>query len=92
MAVTKIDPSEMPEMRVGRIPDEESLAVAKLEPGEAIKFPCRWKHKIKKSGQPSPNACSGVNVVRATGSRAGFVVASTCRNKVVYVMRTAETS
>ena len=87
MAVTKIDPQDMPEMRVGRIPDEESLAVAKLEPGEAIKFPCRWKHRIKKSGQPSPNACVGASVVRAAGIRAGFVVASTCRNKVVYVMR-----
>jgi len=84
MAVTKIDPREMPEKRQfwGRAVSEETVAIRALQPGEAIKFPCRWKHQH--------GNCSGYVSAYTTATKAGFQVTARCRDKVVYVMRTAE--
>ena len=84
MVVTKIDPTEIPEgFRMGRPLSEETVAIRALLPGEAIKFPCRWKHS---------RICHGYSSVHSTARRAKFRVDSRCRDGVVYVMRRAETS
>ncbi|MAH45504.1 hypothetical protein CMI37_06730 [Candidatus Pacearchaeota archaeon] len=86
MAVTKIDPSEIPEKRQfwGRPVSEETLAIRALQPGEAIKFPCRWKHHH--------GNCSGYVAAYSTAAKAGFKLTGRCRDGVVYVMRLPETS
>jgi len=79
MGVTKIDPSEIPErLRMGRPLSEETVAIRALLPGEAIRFPCRWKHS---------RICHGYSSAVTTARRAGFCVRSVCRDGVVYVMR-----
>ena len=83
MVVTKIDPTEIPEgFSMGRPLSEETVAIRALQPGEAIKFPCRWKHQH--------GNCSGYVSAYTTATKAGFQVTARCRDKVVYVMRTAE--
>jgi hypothetical protein len=86
MVVTKIDSSEIPAKLpfLGRPVSEETLAIRALQPGEAIKFPCRWKHHH--------GNCSGYVAAYSTAAKAGFKLTGRCRDKVVYVMRTAETS
>jgi hypothetical protein len=80
--VTKIDSSEIPEkLPFGRPKVEEFTAVRELQPGEAIRFPCRWKHS---------RICHGYSSVHSTARRSGFSVDSRCRDGVVYVMRRAE--
>ena len=80
--VTKIDSSEIPEkLPFGRPKVEEFTAVRELQPGEAIRFPCRWKHG-ERSGM-----CHGYSSVHSTARRAKFRVDSRCRDGVVYVMR-----
>ena len=80
MAVTKIDPSEMPKkLLFGRPLAEETVAIRALLPGEAIRFPCRWKH--------SDRLCHGSGLALQTAKRAGFRIRSVCRDGVVYVMR-----
>jgi hypothetical protein len=81
MAVTKIDPQEIPD----RWPaSEETVAIRALQPGEAIKFPCRWTHQNSN--------CSGYVAAYNTATKAGFRMTGRCRDGVVYVMRLAETS
>jgi hypothetical protein len=80
MVVTKIDPSEMPKkLLFGRPLAEETVAIQALLPGEAIRFPCRWKH--------SDRLCHGYGLALQTAKRAGFRIRSVCRDGVVYVMR-----
>jgi hypothetical protein len=80
MVVTKIDPSDMPKkLLFGRPLAEETVAIRALLPGEAIRFPCRWKH--------SDRLCHGYGLALQTAKRAGFRIRSVCRDGVVYVMR-----
>jgi hypothetical protein len=76
MVVTKIDPQEIPKM--GRPIGEETAAVRALQPGEAIKFPCRWKHSY---------VCHGAGSFRASAKDSGFRIITRCKDKMVYVMR-----
>jgi len=83
MVVTKIDPTEIPEgFRIGRPLTEETVAIRALLPGEAIRFPCRWKH--------SGRLCHGYSSVLVAAKRVGFRIKTKCRDEVVYVMRLAE--
>ena len=80
--VTKIDSTEIPEgFRMGRPLTEETVAIRALLPGEAIKFPCRWKHS---------RICHGYGLAHQTAKRAGFRIRSVCRDGVGYVMRLPE--
>ena len=76
--VTKIDLSEMPEITTSRKPTEEGNAIRALQAGEAVKFPCRWKHG---------KGCSGVIVAYSSVRSTGFKVSATCREGTVYVIR-----
>ena len=80
--VTKIDSTEIPEgFRMGRPLTEETVAIRALLPGEAIRFPCRWKHS---------RICHGYSSAVVAAKRAGFRIRSGCRDGVVYVMRLPE--
>ena len=82
MVVTKIDPLEIPEgFKMGRPLTEETVAIRALLPGEAIRFPCRWKHS---------QICHGYSSAVTTAKRAGFSIKCKCVDRVVYVMRLAE--
>ena len=80
--VTKIDPNEIPEgLRMGRPLAEETVAIRALLPGEAIRFPCRWKHS---------RICHGYSSAVVAAKRAGFNIECKCVDRVVYVMRLPE--
>ena len=82
MGVPKIDPSEIPEgFSMGRPLSEETVAIRALLPGEAIRFPCRWKHS---------RICHGYSSAVTAANRAGFSIKCKCVDRVVYVMRRAE--
>ena len=68
--------------RMGRggVPAQESVAVAKLNIGEALKTPCRWMHNKHK-------VCSGATTVGGYARRHGRTVRTTCRDGTLYVMR-----
>ena len=83
MAIEKIQAEDFPNPQPAHALTEESAAVMALQPGEAVKFPCRWKHH-------SRNDCKGSNSLRAAARRQGFRVSITCQNKMVYVMRREE--
>jgi hypothetical protein len=78
--IIKIDPSEIP--IGGHKTRPEYDAVRTLEVGEAIKFPCTWKHN--KSGY-----CSGVLGIRSAMGKAK-PVKPICRDGWVYVHRIGE--
>jgi hypothetical protein len=80
MAIEKIRPEDFPADE--RIRSDELTAVRALQPGEAVKFPCRWPHH--------KNVCMGLPGIYTTGRRHGFRVSIRCRDKMVYVMRKEE--
>lgn len=81
--VEKIDPKDFPGVRVGGgrgpWPSEEMAAVQALQPGEALKFKCRWPHV--------DSLCKGYNPTYSIARRRGFRVSIICRDKTVYVLR-----
>ena len=103
--IRKISMSDMPPSRTrtdfnGASPSDEIVAAGLLEPGEAIAFPCRWKHRIlyvTKSGRPYDD-CGGYHLVKGWERRqrqrlatAGLPVQAyrvICKDKTVYVGRT----
>ena len=93
--VKKINPEDFPrtKMRPRRL-TVEMAAIRNLKHGEAIKFPCRWKHSRSKSGQ---TVCSGSSSAYQTARRArnegiiAFHVTVKCQRKVLYVMRRDKT-
>jgi hypothetical protein len=83
MSVEKIRIEDMPVFQRGMPRVEEMLAVRALLPGEAIKFPCRWRHF------PKTNMCAGVSSAHTTAKRSGFKTSGTCRDGYVYIARPA---
>ena len=79
--IIKIDPSEIPIGGPKRRPEYD--AVRALEVGEAIKFPCTWKHG--KSGN-----CSGVVGIRATMPPPVKEFKFKCKDGWVYAHRIGE--
>jgi hypothetical protein len=77
MAIEKIPREDFPKSWNGL--SEESAAVMNLQPGEAVKFPCRWPHH--------GSVCEGSNNLYTAARRRGFRVSVRCRDKMVYVMR-----
>ena len=78
--IIKIDPSEIPVSGPKTRPEFD--AVRALEVGEAIKFPCTWKHG--KSGN-----CYGVLGIRSAMGKAKPVKVR-CNDGWVYVHRIGE--
>ena len=78
--IIKIDPSEMP--NAGHKTRPEFDAVRALEVGEAIKFPCTWKHGNR--GQ-----CSSLITIKSTMGKAKPVTVR-CKDGWVYVHRLSE--
>ena len=78
MAIEKILREDFPKSKNGL--SEESAAVMNLQPGEAVKFPCRWEHI-------GGSHCKGSNNIYTAARRRGFRVSVRCRDKMVYVMR-----
>lgn len=60
----------------------EMVAVLGLAVSEAIKFPCRWKHK-------GNLICSGMTQVYRVAQRRGFRVKASHADGYVYVLRIA---
>ena len=79
--IIKIDPSEIPDTNHRKRP--EFNAVRTLEVGEAIKFPCTWKHG--KSGN-----CYGVTGIRATMPPPVKEFKFKCKDGWVYAHRIGE--
>jgi hypothetical protein len=81
MAIEKIRPEDFPGPNPTghRALTEESAAVMALQPGEVVRFPCRWRHR--------GSQCTGSNSLYQAGRRRGFRVSIRCRDKMVYVMR-----
>ena len=51
-------------------PSEESIAIKKLEKGQAVSFPCRWKHsRYASQGKNAAPVCMGVNNFNTTLNR-----------------------
>jgi len=87
--VEKISWSELPPRVVrGPVPQLEFQAVQKLEPGEAIKFPCRWKHSDRGAGHLT-TICSGVSNAYVHGRVHKLHLQALCRDGIVYVGRVA---
>ena len=78
MAIEKIRSEDFPRSERGGL-SEESVAVMALQSGEAVKFPCRWKHNGR--------ICTGTNNAYQAAHRSGFHVSTRCRDKMIYVMR-----
>ena len=86
MAIERIDPSTIPwRPRSGRRSGPETKAVLALAVGEALKYPCRWKHTHYKGN----HYCGGGHVIHAGVKRYGISIRTTCQNGVLYVMRVA---
>ena len=82
-AVQKISWAEMPEKgNRGPVTQPEYAAVRDLELGEAIKFPCRWRH----SGRGA-SKCAGVLNTYVIARQRDMKLQSTCQDGVVYVGR-----
>jgi hypothetical protein len=83
MAIEKIQPEDFPRSERGldllHGVSEEGAAVKALQPGEAVRYPCRWVHH--------GSLCKGANVAYAMARRHGFRVSVRCRDKMVYVLR-----
>ena len=62
----------------------ESQAIRKLQPGEAIKYPCRWKH----SG--NTKSCHGAAMAAHAAKRENIHIRFRCYNGSVYVLRLEE--
>ena len=61
----------------------ESEAIRSLKPGEAIKFPCRWKHsKI--------HSCSGTSMAHYAATRVNSHISFRCYQGNCYVLRLEE--
>jgi len=87
--VTRIDMGDIPILeKQGRntVGHAEFSAVRQLQPGEAIKFPCRWHHHGKGQG-----SCAGVLNTLRNGRVHGFRLHSICHEvdgeRTVYVGR-----
>ena len=85
MAIEHIDPTEFPTNRKDR--SEESEALLKLEPGQAFKVLCRWKHH--KTNTTGSFACSGGVMLRTFAKRHNIKIKTACQDKWVYVKRIA---
>lgn len=82
MAIEKIRPEDFPLDGRSGIRSDESAAVKALQPGEAVRYPCRWEHH--------GSLCKGYGAAYAMARRSGFRVSIRCRDKMVYVMRVEE--
>ena len=87
--VVKIAIADMPRRKRPQTKpnQEEWLAVKKLKPNEAIKFPCRWLHRnhIGHKGRGC-SAYTGIARIFKAGNWQGTWV---CEDKVIYVGRLA---
>jgi hypothetical protein len=81
MAIEKIPREDFPKRKNGL--SEESASVMDLQPGEAVKFPCRWPHTTSINN----DRCHANAQWYAAARRRGFRVSIRCRDKMVYVMR-----
>ena len=93
-AITKIAFEDFPEARrpTGRRPSQEWDAVRDLKPGEAIKFPCRWKHTVttrwRADGQSYDYApCQARTTIAIIARGQQRKLQSACTDKWVYVRR-----
>lgn len=57
----------------------ETQAVETLAPLEGIKLPCRWEHW--------KHQCYGLTILRRVARKAGFKIATRCREGIVYIFR-----
>jgi len=62
----------------GKRPNPETCAVLQLQVGEAIKFPCRWRHN---------RYCFGAGMASRSSVKYSQVVKTRCVDKIIYVMR-----
>jgi hypothetical protein len=81
MGIKKISAEDFPKRKNG--PSEESTAVMNLQPGEAVKFPCRWPHDTNINN----DRCHANAQWYAAARRRGFRISVRCRDEMVYVMR-----
>jgi len=91
MTIEFIRPDEIPRAR-RRSPRPELAAVRGLEVGEAIKFPCRWKHG---SGRFPSRDCTGrIGIYQAAHRERSYgrsvFVRTACVDGTMYVERLAE--
>ena len=81
--VEKIDIKDFPETtasQTGPPASDETKAVRQLQPGEAIKFPCRWPHGRQ---------CHGKGKFYAIARMSGFKIAAKCKDNMVFIKRHA---
>jgi len=62
----------------------EAAAVAALEPGKGVKFPCRWKHYGK------TGVCGGTGLASQAARRCHLKIRSRCYEGVLYILRPSE--
>ena len=77
--IIKIDPSEIPIGGPKTRPEFD--AVRALEVGEAIKFPCTWKHSI------TTDQCSGTVTLWQIARGFKRKIYTVCSDKWLYVHR-----
>lgn len=76
--IEAITNEEFTKVRKARELAPELAAVRALQPGQAIKFPCRWRHT---------KVCLGVVAAHGTRHKMGFKVQTRCSDKALYVRR-----
>jgi hypothetical protein len=87
--VETVRPEDFP--RSARQIGVEAQAIKELQPGGAIRFPCRWKHSNTSAEEVDTGGiCGGRGTAYAGARRNGFRVNVRCRDGMVYVMRMAD--
>ena len=84
--IEKIDSSLIP-WRQGEPPPEE-IAIKELEIGEALRFPCRWKHDPwKDSKYNRGDKCRSRSFIHLKAKKFNMKLKATCVDGYVYVLR-----
>lgn len=79
--IKKISMSDMPIIKRGRRGQAEYNAVRALEEGEAISFPCRWKHRTNCSG------VANIKVIAQNSQHPRKIISAICIDGIVKVGR-----
>lgn len=76
--IEEITSEEFYSVRKGKTLAPELVAVRALQPGQAIKFPCRWPHG---------RGCQGAAAAHITIRKMNFKIQTSCVDKILRVQR-----
>ena len=82
-------PARKPRVRAGVRPEFEAVRALKI--GEAIKFPCTWKHYLRFGKYDICTGKSGTHLATRHAYPERYIEA-VCVDKVIYVRRTNDRS